>query len=165
MTDHDRHMEVYASAILGTLQSFARIFIAAANCKDWATTPNLTMAMSDLKQAMEEPDKITALRNKVIEDDKQETENKYLKLYKDSEDMRKKCLRVLAVMQADKGVDEDDLDAIAAWSVIKDVAGNILVTVDYYGSDGPLSSYQFPVSWLDLSHKELSELKCGVQLQ
>lgn len=164
MTDHDKHMEVYAAAILDTLQEFAKLFVAAADAKDLASTPSITMTRSNLHNIMEAPDAITALRNRIIPDEPDPGE-KYLKLYKDSEDMRKKCLRVLTVMQADKGVDEDDLDAIAAWSVIKDVAGNILVTVDYYGSDGPLSSYQFPVSWLDLSRKELSELKCGVQLQ
>lgn len=164
MTDHDKHMEVYAAAILDTLQEFAKLFVAAADAKDWASTPAITMTRSNLQNIMEAPDAITALRNRIIPDEPDPGE-KYLKLYKDSEDLRKKCLRVLGVMCADKGVDEDDWETINTWSVIRDASGNVLVTVDYWGGDGELATYQFPVAWLDLSRKELSELKCGVQLQ
>ena len=164
MTEHEQHMEVYATAILGTLQSFARIFIAAASCKDWATTPNLTMALSDLKQAMEEPDKIAELRNKVIESEKPGVADKYLKLYQDSEDMVSRCLRVVSVMCSDKSVDEEDRETINAWSVVKDASGNVLVTVDYWGGDGELASYQFPVGWLEWPVAQLETHKAGCQL-
>ena len=164
MTEHDKHMEVYATAILGTLRIIANTLIEAADAQNWVrhdTWANLVNGMSKIST---EADKITELRNKVIDAKEPDAANKYLKLYKDSEDMRKKCLQVISIMDAKHGVEEDDDEAIAAWSVIKCASGRVLVTVDYYESSGDLVTYQFPVAWLDLTKKELAERKVGCQL-
>ena len=100
----------------------------------------------------------------MIEDEKQETESKYLKLYQDSEDMCAKCVKVLTVMCAHKVPEDADSNIIEAWSVIKCTSGRILVTVDYWGNDGDMYTYQFPVTWLDLPRKQIAELKVGCQL-
>ena len=94
----------------------------------------------------------------------QDVADKYLKLYKDSEDMRGRCLRVVSVMCADKGVDEEDPETINAWSVVKDASGNVLVTVDYWKGDGELDTYQFPVAWLEWPRAQLETHKAGCHL-
>lgn len=154
-------MEIYATAILGTLRVVTNALLHSDVHIDREMLANSHIAMSKMYR---DADKITELRNKVIEDEKQETENRYLKLYQDSEDMRKKCLRVIATMCAVEGVEDDDLDIIEAWSVVKCVSGRVLVTVDYWKDNNTVLTYQFPVSWLDLSEKQLAEKKVGCQL-
>ena len=163
MTKHEQNMEVYATEILNTIQAFARIFIAAAAAKDWASIPQLTMAKSDLKRFLEAPNKITEARNQAILSEKPCNEEKYLQLYQGSEDMVSRCLRVVSVMCSDKCVDGEDRETINAWSVIKDASGNVFVTVDYWGGDGELDTYQFPATWLDYTTAQLEEQKQGVE--
>ena len=78
--------------------------------------------------------------------------------------MRMKCQRVIATMCAVEGIEDVDLDIIEAWSVVKCVGGRVLVTVDYWKDNNTVLTYQFPVSWLDLSEKQLAEKKVGCQL-
>ena len=169
MTKHEQNMEVYATEILNTIQAFARIFIAAADAKDWASTPQLIMAKSDLKRFLEAPNKITEARNQTILSEKPCSEEKYLQLYKDSEDMRRKCIHVIAIMRLGIDIEEEelaegDLDLVVAWSVVKCASGRVLVTVDYRDDKCRLQTYQFPVAWLDLTKKQLAERKVGCQL-
>ena len=164
MTQHEQRMEVYATSILGVLQILVKLCLFVTNEKGWISTSTVMNTKEELKDLLTAPNKITELRNKVIEDEKQETENKYLKLYQDSEDMCAKCVKVLTVMCANKVPEDADSNIIEAWSVIKCTSGRILVTVDYWGNDGDMYTYQFPVTWLDLSRKQIAELKVGCQL-
>ena len=164
MTEHDQHMEVYATTILGTLRIIANTLIEAADAQNWVrhdTWANLVNGMSKIST---EADKITELRNKVIAAEEPDVAEKYLKLYKDSEDMRKKCLQVISIMCAERGVEEDDDEAIAAWSVVRCASGRVIVTVDYWGGDGEFASYQFPVGWLEWPVAQLETHKAGCQL-
>lgn len=161
MTQHEQHMEIYATAILGTLRVATNALLHSDVRIDREMLANSHIAMSKMYR---DADKITELRNKMIEDEKQETENKYLKLYQDSEDMRMKCQRVIATMCTVEGIEDGDLDIIEAWSVVKCVGGRVLVTVDYWKDNNTVRTYQFPVSWLDLSEKQLEEKKVGCQL-
>ena len=164
MTQHEQHMEIYAASILGVLQVVVSKMLHVADKFKLLDKEELKNTAEKLRAIQEAPNKITERLNKVIEDEKQETENKYLKLYQDSEDMVSRCLRVVSVMCSDKGVDEEDRETINAWSVIKDASGNVLVTVDYWGGDGELASYQFPVGWLEWPVAQLETHKAGCQL-
>ena len=160
MTKHEQNMEVYATEILNTIQAFARIFIAAADAKDWASTPQLIMAKSDLKRFLEAPNKITEARNQTILSEKPCSEEKYLQLYKDSEDMYVKCARVVNAMCFNRlcnieEIDENDVDIVKDWSVVKGVSGVIWVTVDYVDDNDKLQTYQFPAKWLDYTTEQL----------
>lgn len=161
MTQHEQHMEIYATAILGTLRVLTNALLHSDVRIDREMLANSHIAMSKMYR---DADKITELRNKVIEDEKQETESKYLKLYQDSEDMCAKCVKVLTVMCAHKVPEDADSNIIEAWSVIKCASGRILATVDYWGNDGDMYTYQFPVTWLDLPRKQIAEFKVGCQL-
>lgn len=164
MTQHEQHMEVYAASILGVLQVAVSKMLHVADKFDLLDKEELKNTAEKLRAIQEAPNKITERLNKVIEDEKQETENKYLKLYQDSEDVCAKCVQVLTVMCANKVPDDADSNIIEAWSVIKCASGRVLVTVDYWGNDGDMYTYQFPVTWLDLPRKQIAELKVGCQL-
>ena len=164
MTQHEQHMEIYAAAILGVLQVAMSKMLHVADKFKLLDKEELKNAAEKLRAIQEAPNKITGRLNKVIEDEKQETENKYLKLYQDSEVMCAKCFKVLTVMCAHKVPEDADVNIIEAWSVIKCTSGRILVTVDYRGNDGDMYTYQFPVTWLDLPRKQIAELKVGCQL-
>ena len=164
MTQHEQHMEIYAAAILGVLQVAISKMLHVADKFNLLDKEELKNAAEKLRALQEAPNKTTERLNKVIKDEKQETENKYLKLYQDSEDMRKKCQRVIITMCAVEGIEDEDLDIIEAWSVVKCASGRVLVTVDYWKDNNTVLTYQFPVSWLDLSKKQLEERKVGCQL-
>lgn len=166
MTEHEKHMEVYSTAILGTLQIIANTLIAASDVKEWVSSEGLVNLKEALDKLQVEPDKITALRNRVIPTEEPEVADKYLKLYKDSEDMRRKCIHVVAIMRLGIDIEEEelaegDLDLVVAWSVVKCASGRVLVTVDYRDDKCRLQTYQFPVAWLDLTKKKKNNLKNG----
>ena len=161
MTQHEQHMEVYATAILGVLQVVAVKMLHVADRFSLLDKDELKATLEKLQALQEAPNKITELRNKVIDAEKPGVADKYLKLYQDSEDMVSRCLRVVSVMCSDKGVDDEDRETINAWSVVKDASGNVLVTVDYWGGDGELASYQFPVAWLEWPVAQLETHKAG----
>ena len=164
MTQHEQHMEVYVASILGVLQIAISKMLHIADKFNLLDKEELKNAAEKLRAIQEAPNKITELRNKVIESEKPGVADKYLKLYKDSEDMCGRCLRVVSVMCADKGVDEEDPETLNAWSVVKDASGNVLVTVDYWKGDGELDTYQFPVAWLEWPRAQLETHKAGCQL-
>lgn len=164
MTQHEQHMEVYSTSILGVLQILVKLCLFVANEKGWISTPTMMNTREELEDLLTAPNKITELRNKVAESEKPGVADKYLKLYQASEDMVSRCLRVVSVMCSDKGVDGEDRETINAWSVVKDTSGNVLVTVDYWGGDGELASYQFPVGWLEWPVAQLETHKAGCQL-
>ena len=169
MTEHDKHMEVYATAILGTLQIIANTLIEAAGAQNWVRPDTWANLVNGMSKISTEADKITELRNKVIAAEEPDVAEKYLKLYKDSEDMRRKCIHVIAIMRLGIDIEEEelaegDLDLVVAWSVVKCASGRVLVTVDYRDDKCRLQTYQFPVAWLDLTKKQLAERKVGCQL-
>lgn len=167
MTQHEQHMEAYATSILGVLQLIAKVGLFALQKTKVLSVDAEDMLRKELSGYVNTANKTTVTQ---IKDDEAEkaAENKYLKLYQDSEDMVSRCLRVVSVMCSDRCVDGEDRETINAWSVIKDVSGNILVTLDYWGGDGELASYQFPVAWLEWpvaqleTHKERCQLHASV---
>ena len=163
MTQHEQHMEAYATSILGVLQLIAKVGLFALQKTKVLSVDAEDMLRKELSGYVNTANKITVAQ---IKDDEAEkaAENKYLKLYQDSEDMRMKCQRVIATMCAVEGVEDDDLDIIEAWSVVKCASGRVLVTVDYWKDNSTVLTYQFPVAWLDLTKKELAERKVGCQL-
>lgn len=162
MTQHEQHMEIYMETILGTVQTLCKAVLCALGNKEVITRTALE-DLSDALRALEENAiSIPSCRAQKITN--QDVADKYLKLYKDSEDMRGRCLRVVSVMCADKGVDEEDPETINAWSVVKDASGNVLVTVDYWKGDGELDTYQFPVAWLEWPRAQLETHKAGCHL-
>lgn len=163
MTQHEQHMEVYATSILGVLQLIAKVGLFALQKTKVLSVDTEDMLRKELSGYVNTANKITVIQIKNDETGKA-VANKYLKLYQDSEDMVSRCLRVVSVMCSDRGVDEEDRDTINAWSVIKDASGNVLVTVDYWGGDGELASYQFPVAWLEWPVAQLETHKAGCQL-
>lgn len=162
MTQHEQHMEIYMETILGTVQTLCKAVLCAFGNKDIITRSALT----DLSEALRtlEENAISVPSCRVQGSLNQSTANKYLKLYQDSEDMCAKCVKVLTIMCAHKVPEDADSNIIEAWSVIKCASGRILVTVDYWGNDGDMYTYQFPVAWLDLPKKQLEEQKAGCQL-
>ena len=169
MTEHEKHMEVYSTAILGTLRIIADTLIIAADKGNVIPSGALVNLKEALDKIQVEPDKVTALRSRVIPVEEPDAAEKYLKLYKDSEDMRRKCIHVIAIMRLGIDIEEEelaegDLDLVVAWSVVKCASGRVLVTVDYRDDKCRLQTYQFPVAWLDLTKKQLAERKVGCQL-
>lgn len=158
MTKHEQNMEIYATSILGALQLIAKVGLFALQKTKILSVDAEDMLRKELSGYVNTANKTTVTQ---IKDDEAEkaAENKYLKLYQDSEDMRGRCLRVVSVMCADKEVDEEDPETLNAWSVIKDASGNVLVTVDYWKGDGELDTYQFPATWLDYTTAQLEEQK------
>ena len=163
MTQHEQHMEVYATSILGVLQLIAKVGLFALQKTKILSVDTEDMLREELSGCVNTANKITVVQIKNNET-KKAVADKYLKLYQDSEDMVSRCLRVVSVMCSDRGVDEEDRETINAWSVIKDASGNVLVTVDYWGGDGELASYQFPVAWLEWPVAQLETHKAGCQL-
>ena len=163
MTQHEQHMEAYATSILGVLQLIAKVGLFALQKTKVLSVDAEDMLREELSGYVNTANKTTVTQ---VKDDEAEkaAEIKYLKLYQDSEDMVSRCLCVVSVMCSDRGVDEEDRDTINAWSVIKDASGNVLVTVDYWGGDGELASYQFPVAWLEWPVAQLETHKAGCQL-
>ena len=164
MTEHEQHMEVYATAILETLQIIANTLIEAADAQNWVRPDTWANLVNGMSKISTEADKITELRNKVIAAEEPDVAEKYIKLYKDSEDMRSKCRRVVAAMCAVNGIEDDDLDVIEAWSVVRDNTGHAFVMVDYWQDNDTLQTYQFPVAWLEWSRAQLETHKAGCQL-
>ena len=161
MTQHEQHMEVYMETILGTVQTLCKAVLCALGNKEIITRAALE-DLSDALRALEENAiSIPSCRAQKVTN--QNVADKYLKLYNDSEDMCGRCLRVVSVMCADKGVDEEDPETLNAWSVVKDASGNVLVTVDYWKGDGELDTYQFPVAWLEWPRAQLETHKAGCQ--
>ena len=66
MTQHEQHMEVYATAILGTLKVFAQAFLVAASHRDWIDGISIQHFEYCLDSVCEEAEKITEQRNKSI---------------------------------------------------------------------------------------------------
>lgn len=147
--------------ILGTVQTLCKAVLCALGNKEVITRVALE-DLSDALRALEE-NAISISSCRVQNVTNQDVADKYLKLYKDSEDMYARCLRVVSVMCADKEVDEEDPETINAWSVVKDASGNVLVTVDYWKGDGELDTYQFPVAWLEWPRVQLETHKAGCQ--
>lgn len=164
MTQHEQHMEVYATSILGVLQLIARVGLFALQKTKVLSVDTEDMLRKELAGYVNTANKTTVAQIKDNDEAEKAAENKYLKLYQDSEDMRMKCQRVIATMCAVEGIEDGDLDIIEAWSVVKCVGGRVLVTVDYWKDNNTVLTYQFPVSWLDLSEKQLEEKKVGCQL-
>jgi len=163
MTQHEQHMEAYATSILGVLQLIAKVGLFALQKTKILSVDTEDMLRGELSRYVDTANKATVTQ---IKDDKAEkaAENKYLKLYQDSEAMCAKCFKVLTVMCAHKVPEDADVNIIETWSVIKCTSGRILVTVDYWGNDGDMYTYQFPVTWLDLPRKQIAEIKVGCQL-
>lgn len=164
MTQHEQHMEAYATSILGVLQLIAKVGLFALQKTKVLSVDAEDMLREELSGYVNTANKTTVVQIKNNDEAEKAVENKYLKLYQDSEDMVSRCLRVVSVMCSDKGVDGEDRETINAWSVIKDASGNVLVTVDYWVGDGELASYQFPVGWLEWPVAQLETHKAGCQL-
>lgn len=164
MTEHEQHMEVYATSILGVLQLIAKVGLFALQKTKVLSVDAEDMLRKELAGYVNTANKTTVVQVKDNDEAEKAAENKYLKLYQDSEDMRKKCQRVISTMCAVEGVEDDDLDIIEAWSVVKCASGRVLVTVDYWKDNSTVHTYQFPVSWLELSKEQLEERKDGCQL-
>ena len=163
MTQHEQHMEAYATSILGVLQLIAKVGLFALQKTKILSVDAEDMLRKELSGYVNTANKTTVTQ---IKDDEAEkaAENKYLKLCQDSEDVCAKCVKVLTIMCAHKVPEDADSNIIEAWSVIKCTSGRIMATVDYWGNDGDMYTYQFPVTWLDLSRKQIAELKVGCQL-
>ena len=164
MTQHEQHMEAYATSILGVLQLIAKVGLFALQKTKVLSVDAEDMLRKELSGYVNTANKTTVTQIKYDDEAEKAAENKYLKLYQDSEDMCAKCVKVLTVMCDHKVSKDADSNIIEAWSVIKCASGRIMVTVDYWGNDGDMYTYQFPVTWLNLSRKQIAELKVGCQL-
>lgn len=70
MTEHEKHMEVYSTSILGVLQILVKLCLFVANEKGWISTPTVMNTKEELEELLTAPNKITELRNKVTESEK-----------------------------------------------------------------------------------------------